>query len=152
MAYISYSELTSRYPAMVDLGSESTVNSAWIYFGEVELNARLASKFSVPFSDAYPVVKDLSIDITYSKYLAQRDHEAFKSFQEYIDGRIERLLDGTDNIYTDSGTVIYGETRSGVSIWSSTEDYVPTHSMLGAENIYTGIDSNYLYDLENERK
>ena len=65
--------------------------------------------------------------------------------------RIEGLLDGSEKIVTGSGTTIDPVTASGVNIWSSTEDYTPTHSMLGAENPCEGISSEYLSDLESER-
>jgi hypothetical protein len=153
MAYATYSDCVTRYPILEKWPGLSTqVNSTLIHFGEIELNSRLAPKFDVPFDPAPEVIRDLAIDFTYMKSLLYGNNtERWIEVSSALGLRIERLLDGDDMLVTDSGTVIEPVTRSGVDIWSSTEDYYPTHSMLGAESPCEGISSDYLKYLRNER-
>jgi len=153
MGYVPYSDCVARYPIFETWPGLSTqVNSTLIHYGEVELNARLAPKFDVPFSPAPAAIEDLAIDFAYLKSLNYgNQNERWVEVNSMLSSRIERILDGDEMLVTDSGTVIEPVTRSGVDIWSSTEDYNPTHSMLGAESPCEGIDSNYLHDLRSER-
>jgi len=153
MGYVTYSDCVARYPIFETWPGLSTqVNSTLIHYGEVELNARLAPKFDVPFSPAPAAIEDLAIDFAYLKSLNYgNQNERWVEVNSMLSSRIERILDGDEMLVTDSGTVIEPVTRSGVDIWSSTEDYNPTHSMLGAESPCEGIDSNYLHDLRSER-
>ena len=153
MGYVTYSDCVARYPIFETWPGLSTqVNSTLIHYGEVELNARLAPKFDVPFSPAPAAIEDLAIDFAYLKSLNYgNQNERWVEVNSMLSSRIERILDGDEMLVTDSGTVIEPVTRSGVDTWSSTEDYNPTHSMLGAESPCEGIDSNYLHDLRSER-
>ena len=153
MAYITYSELTTRYATVANWsGSETQVNSGLIHYAEVELNSRLASHFSVPFATAYPVIKDITMDIAYYKSLVMRDPEKAKLVKEALNDRIEALKNGDELIYTDSGTLIEASPTTGSELWSNYEDYHPVHSMLDAEDPLTRVDSNYIDALENERE
>ena len=153
MGYVTYSDCVVRYPIFETWpGSATQVNSSLIHYGEVELNARLAPKFDVPFSPAPAAIEDLAIDFAYLKSLNYgNQNERWVEVNSMLSSRIERILDGDEMLVTDSGTVIEPVTRSGVDIWSSTEDYNPTHSMLGAESPCEAIDSNYLDYLRSER-
>jgi len=153
MGYSTYSDCVGRYRILEDWPGKTTgVNSSLIYFGDVQLNSMLAPKYTVPFSDTPPTVRDLSIDFAYLKSLQYgNDTEKWKEVNEQLQERIERILDGDEKIYTDSGTIIDPVTASGVNIWSSTEGYESTHSMLGAESPYEGISSEHLQDLRTDR-
>jgi len=152
MAYINYTELTNRYQVITTWNtSESIVNSDLIYYAEIELNSRFASHFSVPFSVAHPTVKDLTLDMAYYKALVTKDPEKAEKIHDVVIGRIEKIKEGKEYIYTGSGTYIE-PAGSGAEIWSSTEDYHPVHSMLDAEDGHTMISSERLYDEEQERE
>ena len=70
MGYVTYSDCVVRYPILEEWpGANMAVNSHLIYYGEVELNSKLAPKYTVPFSPAPPVIKDLAIDFAYMKSL-----------------------------------------------------------------------------------
>lgn len=135
---------------MFDTSSISNINSDYIYYAEKEVEARLAPVYSVPFSAAHPTVKDLCIDMAYLRWLRMHKPKDGKIIQESIDDRINRVLDGSEPIITGSGSM--EPTASGGDLpGSTTEDYHPAHSMLGAENEYTMISSDRLYDLEDAR-
>lgn len=152
MAYTDYNGVIERYPVFKDLGSESNVNSAFVYYAEVELNTQFSKYFEVPFEAAHPTIIDLAIDFTYVKYLRSRDPELAEKLEESLNKRVKSINEGDAFIYTGSGTTIARTRTGGARIWSSTEDYVPTFSMLDTEDPATHVDSNYLADLENERK
>lgn len=154
--YITYDDVVIRYPIVSKWASTKTeVDSGLIPFVENELDSRLASAFTVPFSDTPLIIKDLSMDLIYIKMLSTRisgkeQMVAYEKLMGAFDKRIERLISGTDNIITDSGTII-NPSGSANEIWSSNEDYPPTHSMLDAEDNVTRVSSERLYDEAWER-
>ncbi len=150
--YITYSDCTIRYPILKKWHDENItmVNSDLIFYGEKELDGRLASHFTVPFSDTPSLIKDLAIDLVYLKSLISRDLEKATEFEKFFNSRIDRLKTGEEYLVTDSGTNI-APAASGTSIWSNTEDYHSVHSMLDAESEYTMISSEQLDAEENER-
>lgn len=149
--YITFEDLVARYPIIeTKYKKSSEVNSHIIYWAEHELNSRLATHFTVPFSAAHPTVKDLAIDLSYYRTLLTLDPDKAEKFKKAVIGRVDGIKAGDEYIYTDSGTVIATEGAND-EIWSSTMDYSPTHSMLDAESEYTHISSDRLYDEENER-
>lgn len=159
MAYTNYDEVILRYNSIATWqtsdangSTETKVNSNLVYFAEVELNSKLAANFSVPFTTVYPTIKDLAIDFCYYKALSWRDPLKAKEIQEMLYERIDNINKGKDYIYTDSGTIVDPDAKGGPTIWSSTQDYAPTHSMLDAEDSVTHIDSNYQQDLEDARE
>ncbi len=145
MAYATYEEMILRYPLVKTWGDNSPtdVNSGLIYFAEIELNSKLATHYTVPFSAAHPTVKDLTIELAYYRVLAQTDAKKAKELNDRIIGRIDRLKSGNEYIYTGSGTTIV-PSAPGQSIWSTVKDYHPVHSMLDAESGYTVVDSDLL--------
>lgn len=133
--YITYTDITLRYPIIESWGlTESHVNSHLIYYAEKELDSELATAFTVPFSDTtLPIIKDLAIDTCYYRTIITKDPDKVKAFKEELDRRISRLVSGQDKIIALDGTVIEPGS-STQEVWSTTEDYHPVHSMLGAED------------------
>lgn len=151
MAYATYDDLILRYPAAAKwAATPAEVSSGMLHYAENQLNGLLATHFTVPFSGSHPTIVDLTIDLAYVKGMFTRDQKGAKAVWDHIMERISNIKAGKEFIYTSSGTTIYA-TGGGGDVWSSTEDYLPTHTMLSAEDPMTGISSEYLYDLENER-
>ncbi len=149
--YIVYNDVFFRYPEIAEWSyTEAHVNSNLIYYAEIELNGKLGTHFSVPFSAAHPTIKDLSIDLAYVKGLRMKDPDRAGKIAKFIDGRIQDIRDGKEYIYTDSGTTV-NPTAPGQGIWSSTMDYPTVHSMLDEDSKYTRVSSEMLYDLADER-
>lgn len=151
MSYVDYEEVIIRYPMIKTWAkTEAQVNSDLIYYAETELNSRLASHFSVPFSASHPTVKDLTIDLAYYNAIKTRVPKDAKRIHDVIIGRIDAIKDGKEYIYTGSNTTITPNPNTG-QVWSNVMDYHPVHSMLGAEHEDTHVSSERLADLEDER-
>ncbi len=153
MSYVSYTDVTQRYPLMEEVAdSPALVSSSFIYFAEIEINSRLASHFTVPFEAAHPTIKDLAIDLTYYRMQRFRDPKKAESVRKSVMGRIEDIKKGDEYIYTGSGTTIMPTlSTEKEEFWSNDMDYHPVHSMLGADHPETRVSSDALYDLEQER-
>lgn len=149
--YINYSDVIQRYPLLKTWSGNSPMLNDEIGYAEKELNGRLATHFSVPFSGAHPTIKDLSIDLTYYRTLRLRDPDKAAKFKDDIIGRINDIKNGDEYIYTDSNTTITANATGASEIWSNLEDYHPTFSMLDADNAYSMVDSARLEAEEDER-
>lgn len=152
--YATYADFIIRYPLMKSwgpLGSPSEVNSGLLYYAAQEVDAALAPAYSVPFSSVPPIVRDLTMDLAYIKAIWTKDEgKLAEKMQKRWDTRIENLLSGKASMVSGSGTIISQNTSIG-EIWSSTEGYEPTHSMLDAEDAHTMVSSARLQDEENAR-
>ena len=151
MPYTTFAELIIRYPVTAKWAANTVdVSSDLIYYAEMELNGRLASHFSVPFSASHPTVKDLTVDLAYYNALKTRIPKDAKIIHDVVIGRIDNIKEGKEYIYTGSGTTIAPSAQTA-QIWSNLEDYHPVHTMLGAENAFTRVSSGLLEALEDER-
>ena len=150
--YITYDELIIRYPIIKTWnGSQSNVENDIIHYAERELNGLFASHFSVPFSGSHPTIKDIAMDLSYYKCLYTKDPEKANQIKDAVIGRIDRIKEGKEYIFTDSYTTIAPNKDTTMPIWSNQMDYHPVHGMLGAENFLTTVDSDYINALEDER-
>lgn len=71
--YIDWSLLVGRYPDAAKMGGAEAVHSAWLYGVEAEIDARLGARYTVPFSPAPDLVKDLCVDLLYARMTARQD-------------------------------------------------------------------------------
>jgi len=151
MSYVTYEDVILRYPLCSTWAvSSADIKSGLLEYADIELNSALSPEYSTPFSDTPPIVKDLAIDMAYYKLLVRQDIERAMDFKDFLYGRIKQLKKGEIGIVTSSGTVIE-QTTNKFGVWSTTQNYHPTESMLDTENPFTGIDSDYIEGLENER-
>lgn len=149
MSYINYTDFVTRYN-IVNTNSASNVFSDMLYYAEKEVEGALSPGFSVPFSAAHPTVKDLCIDMAYVRWLRMHDPKSGIQLNEELYKRISKICEGKEPLVTGSGTL--SPISSGADLpESTTEDYHPVHSMLGAEDELTRISSEWIQDLENER-
>ena len=151
--YITYAELITRYSIIATWnGSQDNIENDLIYYAEREINSRLASHFTVPFSAGHPTVKDLVIDLAYYNTLKTKDPKKAGEIKGAIIDRIDDIKAGKEYIFTGSNTVIPPNNQlSGAEVWSNLKDYHPVNSMLDADDPLTAIDSDYLDELDNER-
>ena len=151
MSYTDYEEITIRYPILKTWGKTAPeVNSDLIYYAEMELNGLMATHFSVPFSESHPTVKDLAMDLAYYKAILTKEPLKAKDIHDAILGRIDRIKEGKEFIFTGSNTTIQPN-AVGVTIWSNVMSYHPVHTLLDADSEYTYVSSARLADLESER-
>ena len=126
--YINWAELVDRYSQMSKLSGAESVGSAFIAYAEAEVDARLASVYSVPFdtsSGAPMTVKDLTIDLAMLKASFGKSKD-WDRMNEAINDRIKMILDGKIAIIGADGNPV---TQVGDTIWGSNEDYTPIFGM-----------------------
>lgn len=150
-SYATYSEMLQRYPAVEGRkGGATSVNSDLLHRATNYVNGRLSPLYSVPFSDTPLTVKDITMDVAYYYFLLDVDGKKAKAFRETeIDQRLKGIVEGREAIMTGSGTL--GQSTDNV-VWSSTEDYPPTFSMLDAEDSHSAVSSDRLDAEEAERE
>ena len=91
--YIDWEDVSNAYPDWTKSVSANTVGNLWIPRAEDEVDARLAPRYSVPFTPVPGVVRDLCIDVAYYKLAFAS--EKGKALGEDLKTRFEALLDGS---------------------------------------------------------
>lgn len=140
--YIVWTDVTNRYQDFAK-GPDATIGeAAFIPQAEAEVDARLAPKYSVPFSPAPYLVKDLSVDLAYYKAtIRQKGSEIIK---EYIDARFKAIIDGTLLLTNSAGVV----PATGGFAWASNS----YHSSFGLDSeVNWRVDSQQIGDLSDAR-
>lgn len=140
--YINWADVTGRYADFAK-GPDATVGeAAFIPQAEAEVDGRLAPKYSVPFSPAPYIVKDLCVDLAY--YKATIKQESSKLIQEDLERRFKSIIDGTLLLTTSAGVVA----GTGGFAWASNS----YHSAFGLDSeINWRVDSQQLHDLSDAR-
>ena len=140
--YINWDDVTGRYQDAAKLAGDTPMGSYWLERAEHEIDARLAPRYTVPFTPAHPVVQDLCVDLTYFKMIIQQ--EAAKPVKEYLDERIKGLLNGTI-LLTTSGAAL----TQGAVAWSQAEGH---HTSFGPDGETAWeVSSQWVQDVEDER-
>ena len=140
--YIDWADISNRYPDVAKIGGSEAVSSYWLNYVEAELDARLAVRFTTPFTPTAPdVVKDIAIDMTYYRMtMRQKGSDVIK---KSIDERIMGLIDGT--------FYIGGEATETTVAWSE-QDKVGYHTAFGPDNeINWTVSSYFIEDVKAER-
>lgn len=115
--YIKWEDVVGRYPDVAKINAADGVGSYWLNYAESEIDAALAKQYTVPFSTAPDMVKDLCIDLTYYKLTyRQKNAEALIS---YVNSRIGALQDGNMQLVDVAGTLLSSEALP----WNSTMDH-----------------------------
>ena len=102
--YIEWDDVVKRYNDLAQVGDSNLVDGTYIQYAEFEVDARLATLYSVPFSSNNATVKDLSIDLAYLKAAPTRSAN-YKRIKEWVDERFKMLCGGKMSMITDSGDV-----------------------------------------------
>lgn len=140
--YITWADVTGRYTDFSKGPDAGVANVSYIPQAEAEVDARLAVKYSVPFSPAPYLVQDLCIDLAY--YKAAIRQESSKLIKEYIDARFEALINGTMVLTNSAGAVA----ATGNFAWASNS----YHSSVGMDgDVNWVVDSQAIYDIQSAR-
>lgn len=146
--YCTVSEVKTRFRRVEDVTSyPDAVDSAYIVFAENELDGRLASYFTVPFSSNNLTAKDLSVDMTYAKIIQYDDPEKYEAIMGHVDKVIGDLILGDTHMVVDDGTLLYSSNIDDA--WSNTEDY---HSAFGMGDFLDFAVSSEQIDDEREAR
>lgn len=122
--YINWDDVTGRYIDAAKKAGDGAMGSYWLTGAEDEIDGYLAAKYTVPFSPAPGVVKELCIDLTYYKMTMQQPEA--EPIWNYIDYRIKAIINGTI-VLTTSGTAL----PQGTSAWSEGEGH---HTSFGPDS------------------
>lgn len=126
MPLINWADVNRRYPETLKHADATNADSSWVPFAIAELHARLAPRFTVPFSDNNMTAKDLAIDLTFARLYRYKDDEKAAAVTSYVAKQLDMLLAGTMSMLTSSGDLI---SATGGTVFSTTEDYHPVHGM-----------------------
>lgn len=91
--YIDWTLVANRYPDAAKITGAEVVNSAWLFGAEAEIDARLAPRYTVPFSPAPDLVKDLCADLLYAKMTSRQ--EGSKIIYDRVLATIKEIIAGT---------------------------------------------------------
>lgn len=130
--YIDWDDVQNAYPDWAKSVSANTVGNLWIPRAEDEVDARLAPRYSVPFTPVPGVVRDLCIDLAYYKLAFAS--EKGKALGEDLKERFQSLIDG-NMVLTMSGSPLDASNQP----WSTHKDY-PTQ--FGVDNSINWLPSS----------
>jgi len=149
--YITYAEVLERYSMLKTWAANSPMLNNEISYAETQVNGKLATHFSTPFSAAHPTIKDIAIDLVYYRSLILKDPDQAAKIKPFLDGRFEDLKNGKEYIMTGSNTAIGPSATLNDEVWTNLEDYHPTFSVLDADNPKSVIDPDRIDAEEGER-
>ena len=149
--YITPQELYTRYP-IFETNSSMAVNSDTIFYAAREVESKLAQAFTIPFSEdgrTFPTIKDLVIETTLVRYYRLTEPKIGEKLSDQLEKRFERIIKGEEYIVKDNGDFLEPDfsSKDEKIPGSTTENYLPTHTMLGAEHVETEIDPDRIEDL-----
>lgn len=140
--YINWADVTGRYPDFPKGPDSTKADAFFIPQAEAEVDGRLAPKYSVPFSPAPYIVKDLCMDLAY--YKATIKQESSKLIQEDLERRFKAIIDGTLLLTTSAG--VLGAT--GGYAWASNS----YHSSFGIDDeVNWQVDTRAIQDIQSAR-
>lgn len=140
--YIDWARVAGKYPDIAPKFDSSQANSYWIPASQNEVDARLAIRYSVPFSPCPEMIADLVVDLTYYKMTYRNENQ--EALKKYIDERFTGLLNGTIALVTSAGVI----TDTSNFAWSS-NSYHTSFGPDGPEN--WRVSSQWIDDVRNDR-
>jgi phage gp36-like protein len=131
--YTTFQELKQLYPKIDTISlTSANINELFIAKAEGEINAKLASRYTVPFSrDAVPLViksiaQDISLYFILRRLYTQNKKDKNPWLDEWKEARemLDELAKGTMTLVDNSGAVI-GQSTTQMKIWSNVTDFNP---------------------------
>lgn len=138
-AYVDVARVYEKEPRLKELDDLSSLAIfGYIEDAEAIIDARIAPQYSLPVSSGVghiPVLTAIATDMTlYLIYRRQFNRERLKdsgwpaTFKAAED-MLKEIVDGGVPLINSAGTII-GARTDVADVWSSTQDYQPTHSIL----------------------
>lgn len=140
--YITWADVSNKYGDFAKGPDATAANSLHVPAAEAEIDGHMAAKYTVPFSPAPYVVRDLCIDLAYYKATARQ--EGSKLIKEYIDARVKAIIDGTLVLTNSDGAIA----SAGNLAWASNS----YHSAFGLDSeVNWQVDTYAITDLQDRR-
>lgn len=146
MAIINWADINARYPETAKLADATQADSSWVMYGIAEMEGRLSSGFTTPFSSNNLTAKDLAIDLVAAKLYRYKDSEKADMISTFVESQIKKLLDGKMAMITTSGDVV---ASVGGTVYSTTTDYHPVFGIGPIE--YSIVSSTEIIDEQEAR-
>lgn len=143
---------------LAEIGSISTMNSSTTLhhasMAESLINAKLAKKYTLPFTSHIPILETLATDLAIYNVLTSRitiktDHPWFQRYKGALN-IIDQIVKGDINLLTSTGVVVAERSDVG-EVWSNKENYLPTFhegsqedQIQDADKIQDGLDERGL--------
>lgn len=116
--YIGWDSVANRYPDAAVIAGANEVSSSFIAAAEAEVDARLAVRYTVPFSPAPPLVQSIVTDLAYCK-MTIRQPEA-EPLREQVKELLAELVAGTLLLVDADGAVLQA---GGATLTYATNSY-----------------------------
>lgn len=157
---VSYTNVDTVLATLPAVGSMTSIVSADVamHAGKAQslVDAKLASRYTVPFSDVPPLVQTITTDIAAYELMTKRVFTGTRNYDEKLVEPfkmafelLDAIAEGDVILTTASGTVV-DPTTAQAQFWSSTESYFPTmHEGAIEESI---IDPDKLDDIASDRE
>lgn len=102
--YISWDSVANRYSDAAHAGGAADVGSSFIAGAEAEVEARLAARYTVPFSSTPPLVADVCIDLAYVRMTARQKES--EPIYERAMALLKDMVNGTIPLVDASGVLL----------------------------------------------
>lgn len=136
--YFNWEDLIGKYRKVSQDWDASYANSNWIPAACAELDGYLGAAYTVPFTPVPPIVKDLAIDLCYYK-MTWTDEKA-GDLKDYIDSRIEQIINKTLTIQSSGSTI-----ANAPQVFLTTSGYPSSFGMDAAERWRVSSDWQQAY-------
>lgn len=147
MTIINWEDVAARYEEVQKYKDSTRTNSGYILFACAEVEEKLASRFTVPFSSNNLTAKDLMIDATYLKIFRWKaDKEKVERIEKHLESRIKALREGKADMMLDDGSKLLSV---GGTVYSTVNDYHPVFYNGPVEDMV--VDSSQIENEFNER-
>ena len=124
--YVEWDDVVARYRRASDIGDAAELGDTYIDYAEAEVDSLLSPYFTAPFSNNNQTVKDLSIDLAFSKMLMFKDTEKATAIYSMTIAKINDYADGRRSMVISSGNI---STKTSNLPFSTTKDYHPVFGM-----------------------
>jgi len=143
--YANWDDVTARYPKVATKVDAEEMQDSYISGAEGIMNAYLAKQFTTPVTGEPPLLEDICVDLTYCKIAFNQD-KGVPKLKESAMSLLKDICSGAILLTDADGVIVASE---GQVVWSSEQNYNPTHSDLGPDQDF--VDPDRLDDLASDR-
>lgn len=144
--YVEWETFVGRYPDAARISGAESTASYWLSYAEFEVDARLAQRYTVPFTPAPPLVQDLVMDLTY--YRMNLKQKWASAVWSSIEERLTAIINGTLALVDPNGVALEVTNPSGMA-FNSTSGWGTSFGM--DDPVEWNVDSQWMETMEGVR-